>query len=114
MTTINIAQQFSSSPAGRFHEDGPFNGALFRENFLVPALNDLKDGDDLIVILDGVSGFGSSFLEEAFGGLVRDHRFDSYFLKNRIRVVYSDPALAFYADSIADFLDDAGNAWLAN
>lgn len=65
---INIARDFSRYPAGRFLEDGPFSGQRFRDEFLKPAL----DADILITIeLDGTRGYGSSFLEEAFGGLVR-------------------------------------------
>lgn len=67
-TQINIAADFSRSPAGRFYSDGPFSGERFREELLVPAL---KRGDSVVVNLKGVLGFGSSFLEEAFGGLVR-------------------------------------------
>ncbi len=67
-TVISVAKDFSRSPAGRYVEDGPFPGAVFRDKFLVPALQ----GEGRVVVnLDGTSGFGSSFLEEAFGGLVR-------------------------------------------
>lgn len=104
MKTINIAEDFSSAPAGRFPEDGLFNGTRFREEFLVP---ELKKGHPIKIILDGVSGFGSSFLEEAFGGLVRLHHMSKDFLKKNISIVYSDSALVFYADSIVDFIDGA-------
>jgi STAS-like domain of unknown function (DUF4325) len=67
-TQINIATDFSRSPAGRFRSDGPYSGERFREEILVPALT--KD-ERVVVNLKGVLGFGSSFLEEAFGGLVR-------------------------------------------
>lgn len=65
---INIARDFSRYPAGRFPSDGPFNGTLFRKKFLIPSLS---QQDRVIVELDGVRGLGSSFLEEAFGGLLR-------------------------------------------
>lgn len=66
---INIAADFSPSPAGRFFpEDGDFPGQLFRDKLLLPAL---KENDVVVVNLDGTDGYGSSFLEEAFGGLVR-------------------------------------------
>lgn len=67
-TVIFVARQFSRFPAGRFHADGPFSGQAFRERFLIPAM---RTGKSFLVELDGTAGFGSSFLEEAFGGLVR-------------------------------------------
>ena len=69
--TIDISRDFSDVPGGRFHSDGAYNGEDFRERLLVPAL---KKGA-VTVILDNTEGFGSSFLEEAFGGLIRHHNF---------------------------------------
>lgn len=69
MKTIRVAQDFSRYPAGRFVKDGPFSGELFRNKHLKPAL---QEQEHLVVDLDGARGYGSSFLEEAFGGLVRD------------------------------------------
>lgn len=69
MTTIRIATDFSRHPAGRFIADGPYSGEAFRKNFLEKPL---LAGEVVIVELDGTRGYGSSFLEEAFGGLVRD------------------------------------------
>lgn len=67
-TLISVATDFSPSPAGRYPEDGPFPGAVFRDKLLIPAL---QAHEKVTVNLDGTSGYGSSFLEEAFGGLVR-------------------------------------------
>lgn len=66
---INIERDFSRYPAGRYLADGPYNGERFRKEFLVPALSD--NADKLVIELDGARGLGSSFLDEAFGGLVR-------------------------------------------
>lgn len=68
---IRIAFEFSPVPAGRYPSDGPYSGERFREEFLWPIL---AQGASVQVDLDGTEGFGSSFLEEAFGGLVRMHR----------------------------------------
>lgn len=68
MKTIRIAQDFTPFPGGRYPEDGDGNGTTFRENFLVPVL---ENGDSAEIVLDGARGYPSSFLEEAFGGLVR-------------------------------------------
>lgn len=65
---INVAKDFSRYPAGRYKQDGPFSGEAFREDFLLPAL---EKNENIIIDLDGTRGYGSSFLEEAFGGLVR-------------------------------------------
>ncbi len=66
---VNVARDFSRYPAGRYVDDGPYSGAAFRDGILIPAL---KAGEEIAIELDGVRGYGSSFLEEAFGGLVRD------------------------------------------
>lgn len=65
---LSIARDFTRYPAGRFRSDGPYSGEQFRDDFLVPAM---EKGESVSIDLDGVRGFGSSFLEEAFGGLVR-------------------------------------------
>jgi len=68
MITIQVAREFSRYPAGRYTKDGPYSGEYFRTKFLAPAL---EAQDKIIVEMDGARGYGSSFLEEAFGGLVR-------------------------------------------
>ncbi|MDP3230733.1 MAG: STAS-like domain-containing protein [Acidovorax sp.] len=79
---ISVANDFSPSPAGRFVDDGPYPGALFREEFLLPAMK----GEQLVhVDLTGTELPGSSFLEEAFGGLVRAG-FSEEFLRKHLVV----------------------------
>jgi len=68
MKVINIARDFTRFPAGRYKADGEFSGEVFRERFLEPVLD---HGDRAVIELDGALGYGSSFLEEAFGGLIR-------------------------------------------
>jgi hypothetical protein len=79
---ISIAKDFSPSPAGRYREDGPFPGEAFRDDFLIPAL---RHHDIVLVDLDGASGFGSSFLEEAFGGLIRKG-FTEHELRKKLKI----------------------------
>lgn len=67
---ISVAKQYSETPAGRYRSDSPRSGEQFREELLLPALR-APEGPVVVVDLDGTLGFGSSFLEEAFGGLVR-------------------------------------------
>lgn len=73
--TINIADDYTKTPGGRFIDEGEFSGEDFRERILAPKFEECqKNGEELTVNLDGGYGYGSSFLEEAFGGLVRKTR----------------------------------------
>lgn len=66
--TIKIAKEFSRAPGPRYTKLGPHSGERFRDELLIPAL---RNFDQVVVDLDGTFGYGSSFLEEAFGGLLR-------------------------------------------
>lgn len=67
MKIIKVAE-FSKYPGPRFEYLGPNSGEKFRTEVLKPAID---SNENVAVDLDGVFGYGSSFLEEAFGGLVR-------------------------------------------
>ncbi len=70
---INIANEYTKTPGGRFEKEGQFSGEDFRKKLLQPKYEECKRRrEKLIVNLDGGYGYGSSFLEEAFGGLVRN------------------------------------------
>jgi STAS-like domain of unknown function (DUF4325) len=66
--TINVAQEFTPYPAGRFRRHGKFTGEVFRDDILIPALNAY---DVVKIDFNGTEGVRSSFLDEAFGGLIR-------------------------------------------
>jgi hypothetical protein len=73
--TINIARDFSTAPGPRYTHEGKFSGEDFRVNILAPKMKEaLANEHTLTVILDGTSGYGTSFLEEAFGGLIREDK----------------------------------------
>ena len=105
MKTIRIASDFSDTPWGRFDSDGPFNGTRFREELLKPAL---QEEDEVIVELDGTEGYGSSFLEEAFGGLIRKNQFSVSDLRNRLKIACTDPANTQYEPLIWTHIEKAG------
>lgn len=65
---VDVGVDFTRFPAGRTLSDGPYCGAVFRDRFLRPRLD---KGESVMVKLDSALGYGSSFLEEAFGGLIR-------------------------------------------
>jgi len=68
---ISVVKDFSPTPRGRNENHGPNNGLRFRQKVLLPRL--LSGGEDCLLVVDlsGTNRYGSSFLEEAFGGLVR-------------------------------------------
>ncbi|MCL6708614.1 STAS-like domain-containing protein [Pseudomonas sp. R2.Fl] len=68
MKTISIANDFTKFPGGRYKKHGKGSGEEFRESFLVPTI---EAQEPITIVLDGTAGYSSSFLEEAFGGLVR-------------------------------------------
>ena len=74
MIRIKICDDFSEIPGGRYISEGAYSGELFRENVLVKKYKEAKEQDTTIEIdFDGCYGFGTSFLEEVFGGMVRVH-----------------------------------------
>ncbi len=104
---IDLARDFSPYPAGRFSADGQYSGEAFREDKLVPALEKLIAGgsdEKLVINIDGVRAFGSSFLEEAFGGLLRLGLFSKEEVLRRIDVQSTKPNLSFYKNMILDII----------
>ena len=72
MSRIIIAKQYTKKPGGRFRKEGEYSGEDFRETILKKEYEySIQNKEELIIDLDGGYGYGSSFLEEAFGGLVR-------------------------------------------
>lgn len=94
MTTskiLSVAKDFSRFPAGRHRADGPYSGERFRDEKLLPAL---LSNTTVVVDLDGCLGYGSSFLEEAFGGLVREKTLSLEELQSKLDIRSSDSSLS--------------------
>lgn len=105
MSTIHLARDFSSTPGGRFRNMGPGSGEEFRE-YLLRALKKNKS-ETVTIILDGAEGYGSSFLEEAFGGLVRLKALPADEIMNRVKVVANSPQYETYAFEAHKYMVDA-------
>lgn len=100
-TMINIAEEFSRYPGGRYVGDGDGNGTTFRTKFLVPVL---KRGGEAIIVLDGAAGYPSSFLEEAFGGLVRCEGFTADQVLRAFKFRATQPGFAQFVNMIRDYV----------
>jgi STAS-like domain of unknown function (DUF4325) len=105
---LSIAEKFSAYPAGRDDNDGDFNGQKFRRNFLVPLLKQAEGSHTKVTVsLRGMKSFGSSFLEEAFGGLVRNEGFKKSTLASILVIDAGAPENERYKDSIERYIERA-------
>ena len=104
-TTIVIARDFSDTPGGRYQKFGPASGEAFRDELVKHLVN----GEAIEVVLDGTEGYGSSFLEEAFGGLVRLRKWPPSELKNRIHFIAHDRAYHLYAEQALRYMQEAAD-----
>ena len=84
---INMAEDFSRFPAGRFISDGEFSGEKFRKDFLVP---NLRKDEVLEIDLTGLGGVGSSFWDEAFACLLLKEGFRYEDLENKLKLICND------------------------
>ena len=46
MIQINIAQDFSNTPGGRYKVNGPYSGEEFRDNILIPNYHKAKNNKE--------------------------------------------------------------------
>jgi len=82
---------FSATPYGRYSTDGPSNGETFRTKRLTPLLKN-PEVEEVRVYLDSVRPgyeYGSSFLEESFGGLIRVEKISYDLIMKKLRIITS-------------------------
>lgn len=68
---IVVVANYSRGIVEGFKKDGSPSGEEFLENFLMPAFENRKDNEKVLVDFDGMFGCTTSFLSVAFGGLAR-------------------------------------------
>lgn len=95
---IDVGNDFSKFPAGRYAADGPNNGTKFREEFLIPALFEHKH-----VVLDftEVEFLPVSWLSEVFSNTAVAA------MRARVSVYTSDPHHWPYTNLAAKMMEDA-------
>lgn len=109
--------EFSNTPFGRFtNKDendntvkNPHSGESFRYLLKKLLIQARQDKDQVIIDLSKIEyGIGSSFLEEAFGGLVRKEQFSAEELISSVTpllVIKSD--VPFYEMEISEYIREA-------
>ncbi len=103
---IKIATDFSRIPGARYPIEGDFSGQEFRKKILLPQLKEaINNHEELIIDLDGTAGLGTSFLEESFGGLIReDHMRYKDIIKTLKFISTEEPD---YIEEILSYINDA-------
>ena len=105
MIQLSIANDFSRTPGVRYPQEGDFTGEEFRDTVLIPKVKEaFERGEKLVVDLDGTYGLGPSFLEEAFGGLIRKG-FDYGQLMSVFK--FKSIEVPYYIDDIKKYLKEA-------
>lgn len=103
---IKISTDYSKSPGPRYIVEGKNSGELFRTNRLLPLVVQAKSHATKVEInLDGTSGFGTSFLEESFGGLIRNDGFTLSELNNLLIFVSKEEP--YLIDEIKEYMLEA-------
>lgn len=99
---FSIVQKFGPYAGPRYVRQGPHSGEALRRVLL----RFLDETTGVVtVVLDGTRGMGSSFLDEAFGGLIRREGKSKDELKRRLRFQSRiDPS---YIETIRDSIDRA-------
>lgn len=103
---LKIATDFTTSPGPRHESEGKFSGEQFRKERLLPKFREAQAKNDLLTIdLDGTAGYGTSFLEESFGGLIREDNLPLATLNAILRFVSTEePELL---SEIEEYMRDA-------
>lgn len=72
---FKVVSEFSRTPSARIAKEGKHPGEELR-NMITPKIRlALSNNVKFIIDLDEVAGYGTSFLEEVFGGLIREENF---------------------------------------
>ena len=103
MKIINIAESFTDAPGGRNKTDGKYSGEEFREKFLEPAFD--QQNEIITIELDGTFGYPPSFLEEAFGGLVRIKKWTKDEILERLEFISNEDSSL--PEKIKNYIRDA-------
>lgn len=104
---INFAKEFSDCPGGRYRRYGPYSGEAFREDILVPAL---EENDKVVLEMNGVIGFPASFLDEAFGILAEKVGPEAMNRKLEILLTDNRVARAEIDDCVQKHVEELGKA----
>ena len=104
MIKIKLSTDFSPTPGGRLIAEGDHSGELFRDSLLINKYEEAEHENTILEIdFDDCYGVGTSFLEEAFGGLVRKYHIIGSLKRLKI-VALEDETIP---DNIKKYIEEA-------
>ena len=92
------------SPGNRYRHEEDSSGEEFREDYLLPAL---ENHEKVIVDLTGIWGMSSGFMSEAFEALIDEHGFTYDELKDRLQIVPMDAKWSTSIETIHAYMQGA-------
>ena len=102
---IKVLDDFSYTPGVREEIEGDDPGEKFLADVLLPKFAEaLAAGKMLEVDMDDVAGYPTSFLEAAFGGLVRHYK-NAKLVRDNISIISNDDP--FLSEDIDEYISDA-------
>ena len=108
MIRIKISSDFSEIPGGRLKIEGKHSGEEFRDELLLPKYREAEENNtELEVDFDDCYGIGTSFLEEAFGGLIRVNQLSLSNVSDHIIIISEEEP--YLKDDIEEYMRDAEN-----
>ncbi|WP_424964065.1 STAS-like domain-containing protein [Ekhidna sp.] len=103
---IKISTDFSLTPGPRYIHEGKNSGEKFRKEVLFPKMKEaLAKKISITVNLDGTDGYGTSFLEESFGGLIRNNELDYKEIMANLTLISDEEE--YLIDDVHEYLKDA-------
>ncbi len=94
----NFVREFTDCPGGRYKSRSEKSGEEFRQSVLEPLLAKYAAVE---LDLNGAFGFPPSFLDEAFGALIRKLGKDTFMKRVKIELSDDDMALRTIAEVIS-------------
>lgn len=105
---LDVAKEFYKRPAARYKVDGKYSGEEFREDILTKKIQEaINNNQQLEIDFSGVTMAGSSFLDEAFGGIVRSKKISS---KSLLRMLIIKTKKESWKFEIIKYIEDAGKS----
>ena len=103
---IRIASDFSKCPGPRNRHEGDHSAQEFLEDILLPRFREaVANKVRLRVVLDGTSGYATSFLEGSFGELQRRVKDEGLRIMDVLDMVYDEEP--YLLVEIKEYIEDA-------